>query len=110
MADKKPSRFSDNLELTGDSRIISKAFHSLYDAWVVHTWNLVHGEGSACFGDSGGPLLFDFQGTEYLIGNVGSRVSGGSSQQPCNWNKGISERVDSASSLGFIRGAIASNP
>lgn len=105
--------FGDNLELTGDRRIISTGFHSLYDAWVVHTWDLEHGGGSACFGDSGGPLLFDFQGTEYLIGMAGSRTSGGSANTAdklCDSNKGISERVDSASSLSFILGAIASNP
>jgi Trypsin len=42
-------------------------FNALNGGYIRYSQNAATGDGGACFGDSGGPQFFTFQGTTYLV-------------------------------------------
>jgi secreted trypsin-like serine protease len=72
----------------------------LLKAWLVMSQNQATGDGGTCYGDSGGPAFYSYNGTEILVGIT----SWG--DVPCVAT-GINYRVDIRDTLDFIDEVIA---
>jgi len=92
--------------LTGDRRIATVAFKQL-DASLLY---LEPAPGDACMGDSGGPILLESGGVEYVVGTVhqGRLKFNSNVKQDCTGDFSA-QRLDLASVLAFIQANIASH-
>ena len=96
----------DNFALTGDRRIATVGFQQ-FDANFLY---LQREPGGACFGDSGGPVLLQSGGVEYVVGNVhGLHIKFNSNvKQDCTGDF-PAQRMDLRSVLDFIQSNIATH-
>lgn len=96
----------DNFALTGDRRIATAGFKQL-DADFL---NLEREPGGACYGDSGGPILLNSSGVEYVVATLhGVRTQANSNvKQDCTGDF-FTQRLDLRSVLDFIQSNIASH-
>jgi len=96
----------DNFALTGDRRIARIGFQAL-DADIL--W-MERDPGGPCIGDSGGPVLMQANGVEYVVANLhGLRVNfNRQTKQDCTGDF-ATQRMDLASVLNFIQSTIASH-
>src|SRR3989442_10430856 len=95
----------DNFALTGDRRVATAGFQQL----VANVLYLKRDPGGACYGDSGGPILLESGGVEYVVGTLHSARTKVNSniKQDCTRDFGA-QRMDLARVLDLIRPKIAS--
>ena len=84
----------------GVRRISYSSFLSLHKAWLYMSQNVHSGSAGTCFGDSGGPTLYDDRGTEYVV----AIVSWGDAMCVAT---NINYRMDIPASQSFIYAVIA---
>jgi len=97
----------DNFALTGDRRIARVGFRQL-DANFL---NMERDPGGPCVGDSGGPILLQAGGVEYVVADLhGLRVKVNSNtKQDCTTSDFATQRLDLASVVNFIQSNITSH-
>ena len=88
------------IEYLDHRAIAESAFQNLLDAWLQISQNQSRGDEGTCYGDSGGPILRDVQGTEVVV----AVTSWG--DVPCV-SMGFGYRVDISHSQEFIADVIA---
>ena len=89
-----------NFQGDGVRRISYSSFLSLHRAWLYMSQNVNAGSAGTCFGDSGGPTLYDDHGTQYVV----AIVSWGDAMCVAT---NINYRMDTSSSQSFLYGVIA---
>jgi len=96
----------DNFALTGDRRIATAGFKQLDPDFLI----LEREPGGACYGDSGGPILLQSGGVEYVVATLhGARTKVNSNvKQDCTGDF-AAQRVDLRTVLNFIQANIASH-
>jgi hypothetical protein len=87
------------IEYLDHRAIAQSAFQNLLDAWLRVSQHQSKGDEGTCYGDSGGPILRDIQGTEVVVGVT----SWGDT--PCV-SMGFYYRVDIEHSQDFIADVI----
>jgi len=94
----------DNFALTGDRRIARVGFRQL-DANFLY---MEREPGGPCVGDSGGPILLQAGGVEYVVADLhGLRVKFNSNtKQDCTTSDFATQRLDLASVVTFIQSNI----
>jgi len=90
----------EGFALTGDRRVATVGFKKV-DADVL---SLDRQPGGACFGDSGGPILLQSGGVEYVVAAVHGGIG-----QDCTSSSFTAQRLDLTSVLDFIQSTIASH-
>lgn len=96
----------DNFALTGDRRVAEVGFQQI-DANFLYMERVL---GGPCVGDSGGPILLQAGGVEYVVATLhGLRVRFNSNtKQDCTGDF-ATQRMDLASVVSFIQANIASH-
>ena len=89
------------IEYLDHRAIAQSAFRNLLDAWLRVSQHQSRGDEGTCYGDSGGPILRDVQGTEIVVGIT----SWGDT--PCVSMGSLGRR--SRAGLSFMPGIIASS-
>lgn len=89
-----------DIEYLDHRAIAQSSFQNLLDAWLRVSQHQSRGDEGTCYGDSGGPILRDIQGTEVVVGVT----SWG--DVPCV-SMGFYYRVDIEHSQEFIAEVIA---
>lgn len=89
-----------DIEYLDHRAFAQSAFQNLHNAWLRVSQNQSKGDEGTCYGDSGGPILRDVEGTEVVVGIT----SWG--DVPCA-SMGFYYRVDIAHSQEFIAAVIA---
>lgn len=89
-----------DIEYLDHRAIAQSSFQNLHDAWLRVSQNQSKGDEGTCYGDSGGPILRDVEGTEVVVGIT----SWG--DVPCA-AMGFYYRVDIEHSQEFIEDVIA---
>ena len=57
-----------DIEYLDHRTIAQSSFQNLLDAWLRVSQHQSKGDEGTCYGDSGGPILRDFEGTEVVVG------------------------------------------
>ncbi|TMI73921.1 MAG: trypsin-like serine protease [Bacillati bacterium ANGP1] len=95
----------DNFALTGDRRIARVGFKQL-DATFLY---MERDPGGPCVGDSGGPILLQASGVEYVVADLhGLRADVNNTKLACTGDF-ATQRTDLASVVNFIQANIASH-
>lgn len=89
-----------DIEYLDHRQFAQSAFQGLLDAWLRVSQNQARGDEGTCFGDSGGPMLRDIDGTDIVVGVTSWGDSACASS-------GFYYRVDTAASQQFIDDVIA---
>lgn len=76
--------------------------HKHADEYLKLSSNPSQGKGGTCFGDSGGPIMYDNDGTWVLLGNNSYGTNG-----VCA-GVGYANRMDTADALGFVDSVVNS--
>ena len=71
------------------------SFNALNKAYIRYSQNPATGDGGACFGDSGGPQFFTFEGTTYIVSIT---ITGDAVCRATN----VAYRLDTASARSFL--------
>ena len=96
----------NNFALTGDRRVATAGFKQLDPDFLI----LERKPGGACYGDSGGPILLQSGGVEYVVATLhGTRTKVNSNlKQDCTGDF-AAQRVDLRTVVDFIQANIASH-